>query len=435
MLDPDYILRLSEQAEEVASELHTDIVRRIVHRVMRRLQRKDDYILTAQDKWQLEVLQEAGLLREDLEKEIASATGLQYNTIKKAFEDAGVQTVRWDNTVYQAAGLSPDPLMNSPTLMAILERGYLATLGEWRNYTATTADTAQQLFIEVCDRAYQQVITGSLSYTQAVSEAVERVSSGGVVVTYPSGWRDTIETATMRAVRTGVGQACGDISLARMDELDWDIVLVSSHLGARVGDGGENAGNHSWWQGKFYSKSGQDKRFLPLSVCGMGEIQGLCGVNCRHSVGPGDGVNNPFEHFNSEENRKRAELENRQRALERRIRHTKREVMGLKEAVDLADEETKPGLEEQYQKKAKLLQKQNAEYNHFCEENDLRPLQDRLKVAGWDRRQAASATAITRKNLDKYAQFRYNEDGPLWSLMTGLSGAKYLFQNSINLLP
>ena len=120
------------------------------------------------------------------------------------------------------------------------------------------------------------------------------------------------------------------------------------------------------------------------------------------------------------------------RPLKRQIRHAKREVM---EAVDLADGETKPNLEEQYQKKAKLLQKQNTEYNHFCEENDLRPLQDRLKVAGWDRKQAASATAITRKNLDKYAQFRYNEDGPLWSLMTGLSGAKYLFQSSINFLP
>ena len=223
MLDPDYILRLSERAEAVASELHTDIVRRIVRRVMLRLQRKDAYILTAQDKWQLELLQEAGLLREDLEKEITKATGLQYTEIKKAFEDAGVHTVRWDNEVYRAAGLSPAPLMNSPVLMSILERGYRATLGEWRNYTATTADAAQQLFIEVCDRAYQQVITGALSYSQAVSEAVKRVSEDGVVVTYPSGWRDTIETATLRAVRTGVGQACGDISLARMEELDWDI--------------------------------------------------------------------------------------------------------------------------------------------------------------------------------------------------------------------
>lgn len=315
-----------------------------------------------------------------------------------------MKTVAWDNAVYKAAGLSPDPLLNSPTLLALLDRGYRKTLQEWRNYTGTTATAAQQLFIQVCDQAYTQVATGSISYTQAVKEAVEKVARSGVVVHYPSGWRDTIETATLRAVRTGVAQACADMTEARMEELDWDTVLTSAHLGARYGDGGENFTNHYWWQGKFYSRSGKDPRFPPLSVCGQGEVQGLCGPNCRHSIGPGDGVNNPFEHFNSEENRKRYDLEEHQRELERRIRNTKRQVQGLKEAVDNADGATKPELERVYQKKARLLQKQNEDYNRFCAENDLKPLQDRLKIAGWGRKQAASATAAARKVDDESAR-------------------------------
>lgn len=399
MLDPDYIQKLSEGAEEIASQLHTDILRRVIQRIMLRLQRKDDYLLTSVDKWQLETLQEAGFLREDLVKEIAKATGQQVTEIKRAFEDAGVKTIAWDNAVYKAAGLSPDPLLNSPQLLAILDRGYRKTLQEWRNYTGTTVTAAQQLFIQVCDRAYNQVISGSLSYSQAVAEAVEMVSKSGVVVHYPTGWQDTIETATLRAVRTGVGQACAEMSEVRMDEMDWDTVLTSAHLGARYGDGGENLTNHAWWQGRFFSRSGRDKRFPPLSVCGMGDVQGLCGANCRHSIGPGDGENNPYKGFDSEENRKRYDLEQRQRGFERRIRNTKREVQGLKAAVDAADPETRPALEEKYQKKARLLQKQNEDYNRFCAENDLKPLQDRLKIAGWNRKQAASATAITRKNL------------------------------------
>lgn len=413
MLDPDYILRLSEGAEEIASQLHTDILRRIIQRIMLRLQRKDSYLLTAIDKWQLETLQEAGFLRQDLEMEIARATGRQVPEIKRAFEAAGVKTVAWDNAVYKAAGLSPDPLLNSPRLLALLDRGYRKTLREWRNYTGTTATAAQRLFIQVCDQAYNQVITGSLSYTQAVAEAVERVAKSGVTVNYPTGWTDTIETATLRAVRTGVSQACSEMTDARMEELGWDIVLVSAHLGARYGDGGENFTNHAWWQGKFYSRSGKDTRFPPLSVCGEGDVQGLCGANCRHSKGPGDGVHNPFENFDSEENRKRYDLEQRQRQLERRIRSTKREVQGLKAAVDAADPEARPALEAQYQKKARLLQKQNQAYRQFCAENDLKPLQDRLKIAGWDRKQAASSAAIIRKNLDKYTQFWYNEDGTI----------------------
>ena len=340
-------------------------------------------------------------MRSDLVKEIAKATGLQVTEIKRAFEDAGVKTIAWDNAVYKAAGLSPDPLLNSPRLLALLERGYRKTLREWQNYTGTTADAAQRLFIQVCDTAYNQVATGALSYTQAVAEAVERVARDGVTVTYPTGWTDTIETATLRAVRTGVAQACAEMTEARMDELDWDTVLVSAHLGARYGDGGENFTNHAWWQGKFYSKSGGDARFPPLSVCGMGDVQGLCGANCRHSIGPGDGEHNPYEGYDSEENRKRYDLEQRQRQLERRIRHTKREVQGLKAAVDAADAETRPELERKYQQKAKLLQQQSQAYGKFCQENELKPLQDRLKIAGWDRKQAASAAAAARKIDDE----------------------------------
>ena len=187
-----------------------------------------------------------------------------------------------------------------------------------------------------------------------------------------------------------------------MDEMGWDIVLVSSHLGARVGDGGENPSNHAWWQGKFYSRTGKDPRFPPLSVTGYGTGEGLCGWNCRHSFGPGDGEHNPYTQFDTEENRKEYELQQRQRALERMIRNTKRDVMGKKEALDnCSDPVLKSELERDYQRKAALLQKQNKTYNDFCEENDLKRLQDRLTVAKWDRQQAAAASGAARRYENK----------------------------------
>ncbi len=88
----------------------------------------------------------------------------------------------------------------------------------------------------------------------------------------------------------------------------------------------------------------------------------------------------------------------RQRELERRIRKTKREAMALKEARDDAEDPAlKAELEAAYRKKALLLQRQNREYNSFCEENGLKRLQDRLHVAGWNRKQAAAASAAARK--------------------------------------
>lgn len=399
MLSPEYLLRISEGGEEIAERLHQDILERIIERITLRLDRGDNYILTAHDKWQIQVLQESGLLLEDIQQILSESTGLMQKEIAEAMEDAGVKAIEYDNSIYEAAGLSPAPLDQSPYLIRLMQRAYESTLGEWQNFTRTTAEAAQQTFIKACDKAYTQVASGSMSYSQAFAEAINDIVSGGVTVTYPSGHVDTIETATLRCIRTGVSQATAQITDARMDEMGWDIILVSSHLGARV-TGKEDYTDHAWWQGKFYSKSGKDKRFPPYSICGEGNVQGIHGANCRHSHGPGDCEFNPYQQYDSEENRKENELQQRQRAMERRIRKSKREVMGYRTAMDKATTDaSKDLLESEYLKKSALLQMQNKAYKDFCQKNDLKPLSERLKIAKWDRRQAAKARA---------AAIRYN---------------------------
>ena len=397
MHNPDYLLHVSEGAEEISEMLHNEIIKRIIDRIMLRIGRGDDYILTAMDKWQLETLQQAGYLLEDIQKEIAKVTKLQQTEIAEAMEEAGVKSLEYDDEVYRSVGLDPKPFTQSPELIRIAQRNYEATMGEFRNFTRTMALQSQQLFIKECDRAYNLVATGAMSYTEAVKEVINNVVTDGVTVTYPSGRTDTIETATLRAVRTGISQMSAQITDARMEEMNWDIILVSSHLGARVTDK-EDYTNHYWWQGKFYSKSGKDKRFASFSVCGCGKIQGIHGANCRHSHGPGDGVHNPFKDYDSEENKKMYEKQQRQRTLERRIRDTKREVMGIKEAVDnCKDKKTKFELDLQYQKKAALLAKQNKSYNDYCSSNNLRTRSDRIQIAKWDRKQSTSASGAARR--------------------------------------
>ena len=397
MLSPDYLLRVSEGGEAIAETLHDEIIKQIVERIAVRLARGDNYILTARDKWQIEVLQDAGYLREDIEKEIAKHVKLMQEEIAQAMEDAGVKSMEWDDEIYRAAGLSHKPLDESPYLIRLMQRTYEATMGDWINFTRTTADASQQAFIRACDKAYTMVASGAMGYGQAYADAINDIVADGVTVTYPSGHTDTIETATLRCIRTGVSQATAQITDARMEEMDWDIILVSSHLGARVTDK-EDFTNHYWWQGKFYSKSGKDPRFPPYSVCNEGHVQGIHGANCRHSHGPGDGEFNPFEHYDSDENRKEYELQQRQRAMERRIRDSKRKCMGLKHGVDNATtDEAKAAAEALYQKEASLLQKRNTAYNDFCEENGLKRKSERITIAQWDREQAAKARAAARK--------------------------------------
>ncbi len=398
MLEPSYLQHIAAGSEQIASELHEYIVKQMVDRIMIRIGRGEDYLLTASDRWRIQTLQEAGYLLGDITKELSRYTRKQEKEIREAMEEAGVKALAYDDKIYQNAGLSTVPLWESPQLVRLMERNYLATLGEWSNYTRTTATAAQRLFVKEVDFAYNKVMSGTVSYSQAVREALESIVNNGVHIEYPSGHRDTIETATARAVRTGISQAAGDISIKRMEEMDWDIILVSAHIGARTGDGGENPGNHFWWQGKFYSRSGNDKRFPPFSQTGYGTINGLSGVNCRHSFGSGDGMNNPYESIDTKENARIEKLEQRQRALERRIRKTKREVMGMQEAVDKCEDESlKFELQQTLDRKSYLLQRQNKAYRDFCEENELRTLNERLRIAKWNREQAAKARGASRR--------------------------------------
>lgn len=401
MLSPEYLRRITEGSEQIAEELHQYIISEIVSRMMARIGRGEDYILTNADAWRIRTLQESGELLEDILAELSRYTKREQQELLEAFEDAGITAMNYDDKVYKAAGLSPVPIEQSPAMIRLMERNMNHCLGDWKNFTRTTASAAQRLYIEQCDLAYNHVMTGAVGYTQAIREAVNNVVSNGVTVIYPSGRKDTIETAVARSVRTGVAQATGDISIKRMEEMNWDIILVSAHVGARTGDGGENPGNHSWWQGKFYSKSGKDKRFLPFSVTGYGTASGLCGANCRHSFGAGDGEFNPYEELSKQDQQTKGEQyekEQKQRTYERRIRRTKREVIGMQAAVDACkDEQAKFELQQELDRKSYLLQKQNSAYKDYCKDNGLRELQDRLMIAKWSRQNAAKARGAAKR--------------------------------------
>lgn len=391
MLSPDYLLHISEGAEDIAEQLHTEIIRRMVYRIMLRIGRGEDYILTATDKWQIETLQESGYLLADIQQLIAKYTKMQQSEIAEAMEDAGVKALEYDDKIYRDAGLAPFPLTQSPQLIRIMQRNYDATMGEWNNFTRTMAESAQRNFIYQVDKAYNLVTTGAMSYTEAVKDAVNALISEGATVKYSTGHEDTIETATLRAVRTGISQATAQIQIKRMDEMGVDLVITSAHLGARP--------SHQLWQGQVFSRNGGGKYPDFVNETGYGTITGLCGINCRHSFGPYfEVMDNPYEKFDTVENLNQYKKEQRQRTLERRIRDTKREVMGLQDAIKYSkSDKAKFELEQQYKRKALLLSKQNAAYKDYCERNGLKPLQDRLQIARWDRQQAAQARGAAQR--------------------------------------
>ena len=110
-------------------------------------------------------------------------------------------------------------------------------------------------------------------------------------------------------------------------------------------------------------------------------------------------MKNPYDGtIDAEENKRLYDLQQQQRAMERKIRKQKREVMAWKTSVDNLPEGSAQREEAKatYQKKAAKLQELNKQYNAFCEEHGLKPLRDRLQVARWDKSQATAAAGTVK---------------------------------------
>lgn len=399
MLTPSELQAIIDTMYPLLDGLNAWITKDMIRRIMERIGRGEGLLLTSTDEWQLEVLQAAGGHLEAVQQQIQKFTKASDAEIARIFEDAGIKALAADSVFYVGAGLQE--LSMTDDMVRILTDIYQRTNGTIHNFTRTTAETSQQKLIKILDEAHMKVMTGAQSYTGAVKDAVNEIVNSQARVQYPTGHTDTIETAVLRAVRTGVAQASGNMATQGMIERDWDLIRVSAHIGARYGDGGENPSNHFWWQGKLYSRTGRTPGY-PLfeEATGYGTGEGLSGWNCRHSFGPGDPDHNPYADFDSEENKKVYDLSQKQRSYEARIRRTKTKLLGIREAIDCcADDAAKATLEEEYAKNAVLLQKQNAAYNKLCEDNGLKKLGDRISIAKWTRSEAGKATAAARKKL------------------------------------
>lgn len=297
--------------------------------------------------WQMQRLSEAGSLYEDILEKISELTGQSEQELHKIFEQAGGRAVKYDNAIYEAAGLKPLPLNLSPASLNVLVAGLNRTNGTLQNITRTTALTGQNAFIEATDLAYQQIITGSFDYNTAIRQAVNSVADEGLsVIYYPSGRKDQLDVAVRRAVLTGANQTAADITMVNADELGVDLVQTSAHIGARP--------SHEIWQGRVFSRSGTHPKYPDfVEGTGYGTVTGLCGINCRHSFYPYiEGLSSdsypdlePYKgepvEYNGQE-LSQYEATQQQRAIERQIRKAKRRAEAVKEAgLDNSDELTR----------------------------------------------------------------------------------------------
>lgn len=420
MLEPDYFYGKSDVLISYEQELENWILQDIAMRLL-----KAGTVAGTTDM-ELYKLRQLGLHQNEIVKRLSALTQKSTAEIRRLLQDAVLTSWDDDKSTLSRLGIDAVSPLENPVVMELLDAEFKKTLGEVNNLTRSTMMQSQRDLMNMLNEAEMRVAAGVQSYSAAVCDILDRYGKTGIMIDYPTGTRRTLEAAVRMCVVTSMNQTAAQVTNHYIAEHNVEYVLVSAHLGARTqGKGQPYLAGHDNWQGRCYKISGSEPDAPNLAettgydiVNGTGHVLnplGLHGYNCRHSHKPWNkSLRNPYLDENgnlkidSEENRKVYELQQQQRAMERAIRQTKRQLLVKQAEIDgVAETDVKTMLQPEYDRLAYRLRMQNQKYKQFCADNGLQTQADRIKVAGFKRAQSAKAngraTAYQNRRTGKAA--------------------------------
>ena len=253
MLTPEFLQAMPKRFVNLWSEVESDITAQIAKRMV-----KTDFTVGASSSWQIQKLLEMSKMDEDIVKELARATKKSEAEVRRAITESGFTGLNYDEQIYKRAGMDVNgvqyALTHSVALRDVLNAGVDKTNGVVKNFTRTTANTAQHAYYNAMDKAWIEIMSGAYSPQQAVAQSVKEIAEKGFEsVAYPSGHYDKVDVAARRAILTGANQTTAQLQIAQAEEMGCDLVEVTSHAGARP--------THAVWQGRIFSLSGKTKGY------------------------------------------------------------------------------------------------------------------------------------------------------------------------------
>lgn len=404
MLTPEQWNQIEKQANKLYNNLELEIIQEIAERIV-----NVGYANTVVLNNTL-IAQEMGMLYQDIINQVAQYNNSTEIEIERIFEEAGISSLKYDDNIYRLAGLNPTALKQSKSMWQLLTATALKTHNNLSNLTMTTANTSQTQFYNAMNKAYMEVSTGVKSYSQSIIDTIKEVSSQGAYIQYPSGKHRSIESAVRTNIITSVNQTCGKLQLMRAEELEWDLMELTAHSGARP--------EHAVWQGKIVSRSGQ-KGYLNLDDIGYGTATGFKGVNCKHDWRPyykGSAKTYTDEELKEMVNEtviyngkkiSKYDASQIQRKMERQIRQDKKDIAGFQGILtsNTKDDKLIEDTRSQLLNAQNKLKQHNSILNDFTEQTKFKKDYTRLYVERNNRSRLVNTKTINDK--EKYALNSY----------------------------
>lgn len=278
-MNREYKEKLSRQIEQHYSDLEMWIMEDIV----RRIQKAGKITSTAE--YQISILSILGNSSEDIEKMIKDALDATYPEMFELYD----QVIDWEyvrnKDLYEQINARYIPFEENDQLQQITNALIRQTDADLQNITQSlgfyldygngrrVVTPLAQVYQGYLDAACMDIVSGAFDYNSVLRRVVTQLTNSGLrQIDYASGHANRVDVAARRAVMTGITQLTGYISDFNADALGTEYFEVAWHAGARP--------THQVWQGKVWSKE------QLVTVCGLGSVTGLEGINCYHERYP-----------------------------------------------------------------------------------------------------------------------------------------------------
>lgn len=336
-------------ADKIAAR-YIDLELRIMEDIVRRIKKTGEITSTAD--WQINRLKILGYSSEDIENAIKDTLNASYPEMFELYDKIVEREYVRDKDVYEQVNAQYIPYEENEQMQQNVEaiikqskselENITGSLGFYLDYNGRKVLTPlAEVYSGYLDTACYEIVSGAFDYGSVLRRTVTQLTNSGLrKIDYASGRADRVDVAARRAVLTGVAQICGKMSDYNAEKLGAEFFEVDWHSGARP--------THAVWQGRVYSRE------QLYSVCGLGTVTGLLGVNCYHTYFPyfpGISTRNYTDEWLDEQNRKESipkefngkeytlyEAKQRQRQMEVAMRAQREKVQLLEKGGADPDE-------------------------------------------------------------------------------------------------
>lgn len=357
MITPDKMQRDADSITNIYSGLEDRIFNIIIKALKQsRFQdvAKEDVLL-----WQVNQLSKMGTLNDKVIDLLARYTGETQEAIEQLIKGNGVKIVDEVDRELERMVHKSIPVSNEINrILDSLIRQTFQDLNNNVNQTLITTNFNENTVM----RAYQAILkqstiesmTGLKTHEKAVRDNVYKMVDMGIKSGFvdKAGREWSMEAYSRTVVQTTSHRTFNDLRLKRTEDFDCVTALMSSHPSARKACATIQG---DWVLVVPKNKAPDEFKHLPsIYDHGYGDPDGTQGINCKHILYPGrpDINTNNQPQYDADEAQENAEIQQKQRKLERDIRYQKKRMNA---ALELEDPETEQMCKQVISNKQKQL--------------------------------------------------------------------------------